>query len=54
MRARYLAERHEIAARHAEREVIGPPEIRSGPGAHYFTPHRPFKDMMNAVMRRYA
>ena len=27
-RARYLAERHEIAARYADWEIIGPPEIR--------------------------
>jgi hypothetical protein len=28
IRARYRAERHEIAARYAESEVIGPAEIR--------------------------
>jgi hypothetical protein len=27
-RARYKAERHEIATRYAEWEIIGPPEIR--------------------------
>jgi len=27
-KARYVAERHEIAARYAEWEIIGPPEIR--------------------------
>ena len=28
VKARYVAERHEIAARHSEWEIIGPPEIR--------------------------
>jgi hypothetical protein len=28
--ARYVAERHEIAERYAEWEIIGPPEIRTG------------------------
>lgn len=28
VRARYVAERHEIAERHAEWEITGPPEIR--------------------------
>lgn len=40
IRARYVAERHEIAARHTEYEIIGPPEIRNvNPDARYFTPH---------------
>ncbi len=39
VKARYLAERQEIAARYAEWEIIGPPEIRDvDPHARYFTP----------------
>lgn len=39
VKARYVAERHVIAARHAEWEIIGPPEIRDvDPDARYFTP----------------
>ena len=39
VRARYVAERHEIAARYAEWEIIGPPEIRDvDPNARYFSP----------------
>ena len=39
VRARYVAERHEIAARYTEWEIIGPPEIRhADPEARYFTP----------------
>ena len=34
IRARYVAERHEIAARYAEWEIIGPAEIRDAdPGS---------------------
>jgi hypothetical protein len=41
VRASYLAERHEIAARYAEWEIIGPPEFRNvDPEARAFTPHR--------------
>jgi hypothetical protein len=41
IRARYLAELHEIKARYAEFELIGPPEIRDvDPTARYFAPHR--------------
>jgi hypothetical protein len=41
IRARYVAELHEIKARYAEWEITGPPEIRDvDPGARYFTPHR--------------
>jgi hypothetical protein len=41
MRARYVAERREIAARYAEWEIIGPPEIRHvEPSAAYFNPWR--------------
>jgi len=42
-RARYVAERHEIAARHApgEWEIIGPPEIRDVDAhAQHFHPYR--------------
>ena len=38
-RARYKAERHEIAARYTEWEIIGPPEIRR-PIQTAFTPWR--------------
>jgi hypothetical protein len=37
VRARYLAERHEIAARYAEWEIIGPPELRR-PSSAAFSP----------------
>ena len=41
VRARYKAERHEIAARYAEWEIIGPPEIRDAdPGSAWFNPYR--------------
>jgi hypothetical protein len=43
VRARYVAERDEIAARHApgEWEIIGPPEIRDvDPNARHFNPFR--------------
>ena len=33
--ARYRAERHEIAARYAEWEIIGPPEVRARTGATF-------------------
>ena len=49
MRARYVAERYEIAARYAEWEIIGPPEIRDvDPHARYFTPWKvvPHAEMM--------
>ena len=37
LKARYVAERHEIDARYAEWEIIGPPEIRDvDPDARYF------------------
>jgi hypothetical protein len=32
VRARYVAERHEIVARYREWEITGEPEIRSGAG----------------------
>ena len=38
--ARYVAELHEIAARHAEWELTGPPESRELAGnARYFSPY---------------
>jgi hypothetical protein len=41
VKARYLAEAHEIAARHAVWEIIGPPEIREvTEGASHFSPYR--------------
>lgn len=41
VKARYRAERREIAERHAEFELVGEPEIRNvDPDARYFTPHR--------------
>ena len=41
IRARYRADRDEIAARYTEWEIIGPAEIRNvDPAARYFTPHR--------------
>jgi hypothetical protein len=40
VRAGYRAELHEIAARYAESEIVGTPEIRDvDPDARYFTPH---------------
>ena len=40
VRARYVAEFHEIKRRYVEWEIIGPPEIRDvDPGARYFSPH---------------
>jgi hypothetical protein len=39
VRARYVAERHVIAERYAEYEIIGEPEIREvDPDARYFNP----------------
>jgi hypothetical protein len=54
IRARYLAERHEIAARFAEFEIVGEPETRNvDPAARAFTQHQSFKQMMNAELRRF-
>lgn len=40
IRARYRAERHELAARYAECEIIGDPEIQDlDPDARYFNPY---------------
>jgi len=41
VRARYVAERHEIAARYAEWEITGPPEVREVTGGQYFRPYSP-------------
>ena len=41
VRARYVAERHEIAARYNEWEIIGAPGIRQGGDARHFNPYRP-------------
>jgi hypothetical protein len=55
VRARYVAERSEIAARHTEWEITGPPEIRIvDPETRAFTPHQPFKQTMDAELRRYC
>ena len=35
VRARYVAEPHEIAARYTEWEIIGPPELRRSLGAAF-------------------
>jgi hypothetical protein len=40
VKARYLAERHEIAARYAEWEITGAPELREGGQLGYFRPLR--------------
>ena len=37
VRARYVAERDEISARHKDWEIVGPGEVR-GPQGRYFTP----------------
>jgi hypothetical protein len=51
-RARYVATRDEIAARHATREIVGPAEIRDvDPDARTFTPH---KSPLDAELRRYS
>ena len=38
VRARYVAERHEIEVRYVQWEIIGPPEIRAGGYAAMFSP----------------
>jgi hypothetical protein len=35
VKARYVAEYHEIAARYAEWEIVGPPEVRTRTGGAY-------------------
>ena len=55
VRARYVAELHELEARFAEFEIIGPAEIRDvDPHERYFSPHASFKSMMNAEVRRFS
>ena len=52
VRARYVAELHEIKQRYAEYEIIGPPAIRDvDADARYFAPH--FNATMNAELRRF-
>ena len=52
VRARYVAELHEIKQRYVEWEIIGPPEICDvNPDARYFAPH--FNAMMSAELRRF-
>ena len=52
-RARYRAEMHEIEARYAEWQITGPPEVRDvDSDARTFSPHEPFKLMMDAELRR--
>ena len=52
VRARYRAEREEIAARYAEWEIIGSAEIRDvDPDVRPFTPH---KALLDAELRRYS
>src|SRR4029453_13093982 len=51
IRARYRADRDEIAARYKEWEIIGTAEIRDvDPDARYFTPHA---SPLDAALRRY-
>ena len=48
-RARYVAERHVIAERFAEFEIIGPPEIREvDADSQYFNPLR--RDVQSATI----
>jgi hypothetical protein len=50
VKARYVAERHEIAARYKEWEITGPPEVRDvEPTARYFTP---WKVVPHAELKR--
>lgn len=51
VKARYLAERHEIAARYEEWEIIGAPEVREGKLAGYFRPFAPAKSQLSNVER---
>ena len=56
MRARYLAERHEIAARYKEWEIAGPPEIRGDPNDSlgYFRPIRTKQSIPNRPLMSWA
>src|SRR4030095_1843646 len=40
VKARYLAERHEIVERYKDWEITGPPEKRADPANGYFRPYR--------------
>jgi len=52
VRARHRAERHEIAERYGEWEIIAPAEIRDvDEDTRYFTPHR---SPLDAELRRYS
>jgi hypothetical protein len=53
VKSRYAAERHVIAARYAEWEIVGPPEIRDiDPGARYFTPWKEARPQISCRGRR--
>jgi len=53
-RARYVATREEITKRYADVETIGA-EVRDvDPETRAFTPHRPFKQTMDAELTRYS
>ena len=55
VRARYYAQRHEIAARYSEWKITGPAEVRDvDPAAQAFTPNTSFKLMMDAELQRYT
>ena len=51
IRARYVAERHEIAARYAELEIIGPAEIRDIDPRRGRLLHTDVRAMMDAELR---
>jgi len=52
IRARYRADRQEIASRYKEWEIVGPAEIREvDPHARYFTPHT---SPLDAALRNYS
>lgn len=51
VKARYVAELHEIAARYKEWELAGPPEIRQNIGEHYFRPYPPASHTTSNVQR---
>jgi len=55
VRARYVAERHVIAERYAEFEIIGPPEIRDvDPDARYFNPLRCERALRSEIVSNVA
>jgi len=51
VRARYVAELHEIAARYKEWEITGAPELREGRQSEYFRPFVPAKAAPSNVDR---